>query len=135
MPFVLFVPERSPTAGDAYARELAATIEARIVTIAGRAPMPDEAAYAAARAAWEALDHDTRPLIAGASLPAFAPLASLFPSKDCAALVHHSLEQVADWPAPEHEWSAAIERQTLGLVPRVLVSSAAVAAAIAASAA
>jgi Glycosyl transferases group 1 len=131
---LLFVANHAPACEDAYARRLAATLALPVVPLWGRAPMPDEAAYEAARVAWDALAPETQPLIAGPALPAFAPLAHLFPARRAVALIHRPLAGLAGPPEPERQWLAAVDRQMLGLMPLIVASSQAVADAVSAEA-
>lgn len=133
MPFILFLPARPPTAEDVYARKLAATLDASVISIEGCVAQPDETAYGAARRAWDSLAPDARPLIAIGALPAFAPLAPLFAARGCVALVHHLLAPAMGEPTPDEARRAALEREALSAVPRAIVSSAAVGEAIRAS--
>lgn len=60
-----------------------------VVELAGRHPMPDTAAQAAARAALAALPADTIVVIDGLGLPAFAPLAGELENRRAIGLIHH----------------------------------------------
>ena len=121
--------------GDLYARRLAAALEMPVITLAGRAPLADEAAYAAARAAWEALATDTRPLIALSALPAFAPFAQQLGARRAVVVAHQPLALNSGLPDAEREWLAAAERQVLALAPELIASSEAAADAIVSEAA
>ena len=57
--------------------------------LAGRHPLPDDAARAAAAAAWQRIGDDTVPVIDGLCLPAFAPLAEALAARRTAGLIHH----------------------------------------------
>lgn len=133
MPFVLFLPERPATIEDVYARKLAATLDASVISLEGCTAQPDEATYGAVRCAWDSLAPDARPLIASGALPAFAPLAPLFGARGCAILVHHLLAPAMGEPTPDETRLAAIEREALSATPRAIVSSTAVGEAIRAS--
>ena len=121
--------------GDLYARRLAAALAVPVIALAGRAPLADEAAYAAARAAWEALAPDTRPLIALSVLPAFAPFAQQFGTRRAVVVAHQPLALASGLPDAEREWLAAAERQVLALAPELIASSEAAADAIVSEAA
>lgn len=133
MPFVLFLLKRPPTVEDVYARKLAATLDASVVSIKGCAAHPDEAAFEAARRAWDSLVPDVRPLIASGALPAFAPLAPRFGSRGSAILVHHSLAAWVEESRPDEARLAAIACVMRSAAPRTIVSSAGVGEVIRAS--
>lgn len=111
MTFVLLAAAGRLSGSDLYARRLAATLGAHVV------PIADEEASASARLAWEALDADARPLIAGAVLAAFRPIAQHLSRRGAAILMHE----------PQ-----ASGEETLAAVPLIVASSEAAAEAIAA---
>jgi hypothetical protein len=115
---------------DLYALRLTATLDVPVRTLAGRAPLADEAAYAAARAAWEGLDAERRPLIALSVLPAFAPFAPQLGARRAVVLAHQPLAEASGLPEAEREWLAVAERQVLTLSPDLIASSEAAAEAI-----
>lgn len=135
MAFVLFLSDQAPACEDAYARRLGALLGAVAVPIAGRVPVPDEAGYAAARAAWEAFGAEVRPLIASSVLPAFAPLADLFLTRRAAVLIHEPIGSVAESPDRDRQLLVAVQRRVLALAPSIVTSSEAAANAIAVGAA
>ncbi len=135
MSFVLFVAGERPCRADLYARRLAATLGAAVVPIAGGAPVADGDVRGPARAEWEALEADARPLIAGTVLSAFAPMATVFAERRAAILIHEPPASApgctdAAWAVP-----AASEKEALALAPLILASSEAAADAIAVGAA
>ncbi len=134
MSFVLFAAGERPCRADLYARRLAATLGAAVVPIAGSAAVADGEAWGSARAGWEALDADARPLIAGTALFAFAPMAAVFAERRAAILIHEppaSAPGCTDADAAR----AASEKEALASAPLILASSEAAADAIAAGAA
>lgn len=136
MPFALFAPERRPRAADIYARRLAEALDVPVIALPGGGlPAPDTAAFAAARAAWEVLPQGTRPLIAEAVLPAFAPFAQFFATRRAAAVIHDTGATASDRPNAGEPRVVVMARQMLGLMPQIVVSSAAVADAISSAAA
>jgi glycosyltransferase involved in cell wall biosynthesis len=60
-----------------------------VVELAGRHPLPDDAAEASARAALDGLSADTRVVIDGLGLPAFLPLRDELVRRRAVALIHH----------------------------------------------
>ncbi len=135
MRFILFTSDQEPAAADAYARRLAGLLDAAVVPIASRASVPDVAAYDAARAAWDALEPGTRPLIADAVLPAFAPLAPLLSARRVAIVIHEPFSSAPQLPEADRQLLAAVEQRMLALAPLIVASSEAAADAIAAEAA
>ncbi len=129
-PFVLFAAAFTDGCGDGYARRLAALLDIPVLALAGRTPLADEAAYTAARAAWEALAPETRPLIALSVLPAFAPLAQQLGARGAVVVAHQPLAEASGLPEAEREWLAVAERQVLALAPDLIASSEAAAEAI-----
>ena len=68
-------------------RALGHTVE--VVELHGRFPLPDEEARDSACAAWDRLPPDTRPLIDGLALLAFAGLDDALVARGAMALIHH----------------------------------------------
>jgi glycosyltransferase involved in cell wall biosynthesis len=96
MKLALLVPGPFSTisGGYGYDRRLvegfrAAGHEVRVVELEGRHPLPDEAAKASARAALEGIDAETRIVIDGLGLPAFAPLVEELAQRRAVGLIHH----------------------------------------------
>ncbi|HUC16293.1 MAG TPA: glycosyltransferase [Acetobacteraceae bacterium] len=127
---VLLASALTEACQDLYARRLAATLDVPVQSLAGRTPLADEAAYTAARAAWEGLDAETRPLIALSVLPAFAPFASQLGARRAVVLAHQPLAEASGLPEAEREWLAVAERQVLAFSPDLIASSEAAAEAI-----
>jgi glycosyltransferase involved in cell wall biosynthesis len=92
--------------------------------LAGAHPLPDNAAYAAAAQASQQAPEGSRPLIDGACLPAFAPLADALVAHDAAALVHHPTALETGRDADSRERLRAIEQSLLPQLRRVIVTSA-----------
>ncbi|WP_137177130.1 glycosyltransferase family 4 protein [Roseomonas sp. AR75] len=63
--------------------------EVRVVELPGRHPLPDAAATEAARAALDAIPMETRLVIDGLGLPAFAPFAEDLVQRRAVGLIHH----------------------------------------------
>jgi glycosyltransferase involved in cell wall biosynthesis len=68
-------------------RALGETVE--VVELAGRHPLPDAAAEAAARSALDAVPEGVRIIVDGLGLPAFAPLADRLVARGAVGLIHH----------------------------------------------
>jgi glycosyltransferase involved in cell wall biosynthesis len=80
--------------GYIYDRRLVAGLRAlghavQVVELAGHHPLPDEAAFAAARAALTAVPEGTRIVVDGLGLPSFAPLAEELAQRKAVGLIHH----------------------------------------------
>ncbi|WP_149541142.1 glycosyltransferase family 4 protein [Siccirubricoccus phaeus] len=90
--------------------------EVRVVELAGRHPLPDEAATAAARAALDNLPEGTRLLIDGLGLPGFAPFAAELEARRAMALIHHPT--ALEHGAPETD-RAALREMEAALFPRL----------------
>ncbi len=95
-PIALLVPGPFDTVsgGYLYDRRVVEGLRARgatvtVVELAGRHPLPDAAAEEAARAAITALPPETRIVVDGLGLPAFAPLGAALAGRGAVALIHH----------------------------------------------
>ena len=93
--------------------------EVAVHALAGRFPLVDRAARAAAAAAVEEMSGI--PVIDGLALPAFDDLAGRLPP--WVALVHHPLALETGLTAPEAAALDAIERRLVPLAARVIVTS------------
>jgi glycosyltransferase involved in cell wall biosynthesis len=101
------------------------TVEA--VELAGRHPLADETAQAAAAAAWQGLPDDSVPVIDALTLPAFAPFADALAARHSVALVHHPVALEPHHDAATRAALTALERRLLALFARVIVTSSATA--------
>ena len=90
--------------------------EVRVVELAGRHPLPDAAAEAAARAALAGLPEDARIIIDGLGLPAFAPLAEELVRRRAVALIHHPTALEPGFGAEARD---ALRRVETALFPRL----------------
>lgn len=135
MAFVLFARAESRSSGDLYASLLAEAVEADVVAVRGRGPVPDEEAYASARDAWMGLKPGLRPLIAGAVLPAFAPLMPEILRHRAALLLNEPLVAAPELGEHERAILAPVEQEMLALAPAIVASSETAADAIARAAA
>lgn len=96
---------------------------AEAVELVGRHPLPDDAALASARAAWEALPPDAVPVIDGLGLPAFAPLADALAERGAVALVHHPTALETGFPEADREALRETERALFGRAARIVATS------------
>lgn len=130
-------PFPAPAGGHAYARRLIEGLHAaghtvRVIDLPGAHPLPDAAARAAALAAWAALPADTCPVIDGLVLPAFAGHGDALAARPAAGLIHHP---TALDPGRSESERAGLRNTELRLLPRlarVIVTSEATAARLAA---
>ncbi len=97
----------------------------------GTHPLPDPAAIAAARAAWDSLAPDAIPVIDGLGLPAFADCASGFAARNAVGLIHHPTALEAGRTDAARDALRAIERDLFPALPRIIVTSDATAARLA----
>ena len=95
-----------------------------VVELAGRHPLPDEAALAAARAALDGLAEGTRIIVDGLGLPAFAPLADRLVARRAVALIHHPTAMEAGIGADAAAALRATEAAMFPRLARLVVSSA-----------
>ncbi len=117
-------PLSANSGGYGYDRRVIAEMRAAghtvdIHELQGRHPLPDDAAKASARAAWEALAPDALPIIDGLGLPAFDGLIN----RACIGLIHHPTSLEAGTSAPDAEALAAIEKRLFPALTACLVTS------------
>ncbi|HEX5078506.1 MAG TPA: glycosyltransferase family 4 protein [Geminicoccaceae bacterium] len=127
MHFVVPGPLDQRTGGYLYDRRIVEGLRAQgrevsVHELAGRFPLVDDAACAAAAAAIDALS-DGLPVIDGLALPAFADLADRLP-KRWVALVHHPLALESGLTAAQAETLARLEHRLLRAACCVIVTSA-----------
>ena len=129
-------PFDTVSGGYAYDRRIVAGLRAlghdvAVVELAGRHPLPDEAADAAARQAWTALPTDAVPVIDGLALPAFLPISDALAGR-AIGLIHHPTA-LESGRAPETAKRLRQAEQTLfPQLRRAIVTSEATAARLAA---
>ena len=99
-----------------------------MVELAGRHPLPDAAALAAARAALDGLPAEARIILDGLGLPAFAPLADELVARRAVALIHHPTAMEAGIGADAAAALRATEAAMFPRLARLVVPSAATAA-------
>jgi glycosyltransferase involved in cell wall biosynthesis len=130
-------PFPAPAGGHAYGGRLIQGLRAaghavRVIELPGGHPLPDAAARAAALAAWAALPAETAPVIDGLVLPAFAGHGDALAARPAVGLIHHP---TALDPGRGESERAGLRNTELRLLPRlarVIVTSEATAARLAA---
>jgi glycosyltransferase involved in cell wall biosynthesis len=95
----------------------------QVVELAGRHPLPDGAAEAAARAALAAVPATTRLIIDGLGLPAFAPLADTLAERRAVALIHHPTALEHGAPATDRNALRGIEAALYPRLARLIATS------------
>ncbi len=125
----LFVPApfNTVSGGYNYDRVIVAGLRARghvvdVLELGGTHPLPDAAAIASARAAWDNLRADTIPVIDGLCLPAFAPEA--IASRHTVGLIHHPTALETGHDAATRDALRSTERALMPLLARAIVTSA-----------
>jgi glycosyltransferase involved in cell wall biosynthesis len=95
----------------------------RIVELDGRHPLPDAAAEASARAALDAVPEDTRLIIDGLGLPAFAPFADELERRGAVGLIHHPTAIEPGVPEDERAKLKALETALFPRMARLIATS------------
>ena len=98
-------------------------VAVRVVELAGRHPLPDGAAEAAALQALEGLAPDERPIIDGLGLPAFAAMAEALVRRGAVALIHHPTALEPGFTAAEHARLKASESELFPRLARLVATS------------
>ena len=98
--------------------------EVQVVELAGRHPLPDDAAEAEARAALAALPAEARIIVDGLGLPAFAPVAEELAARRAVALIHHPTALETGFGADVREALRAKERALFPRMARLVATSA-----------
>jgi glycosyltransferase involved in cell wall biosynthesis len=91
--------------------------------LAGRHPLPDDAAFAAARAVWRELPAGVVPVIDGYALPAFAPLADALAARRAVGLIHHPTALEPEWSEAARTELRVAEQSLMPLLARLIVTS------------
>jgi glycosyltransferase involved in cell wall biosynthesis len=97
--------------------------DVRVVELAGRHPLPDAAAEAAAHDALAGLPGDARIIIDGLGLPAFAPLADELVRRRAVALIHHPTALEKGFGADAREALRGIETALFPRLARLVATS------------
>ncbi|WP_254453750.1 hypothetical protein [Siccirubricoccus sp. G192] len=121
-------PFDAVSGGYIYDRRLAEGLRAlghelRVVELAGRHPLPDAAAEAAAHAALDSVPEDWRLVIDGLGLPAFAPLAKELARRRAVALIHHPTALETGFPDADRAALKARERVLFPAMARLVATS------------
>ncbi len=139
MRIALLVPAPFDTisGGYIYDRRIVAGLRAAghvvvVVELAGRHPLPDEAAIATAQSAWAHLPEDATIVIDGLALPAFAGLADAFATRGVVGLIHHPTGLETGLDPVASTTLLATERAIFPRLPRIIVTSPFTGAALAA---
>jgi glycosyltransferase involved in cell wall biosynthesis len=130
MHITLFLPAPFDmvSGGYEYDRRMVAGLSAtghvvKVVELAGSHPLTDRAATEAARDAWANLPADTRPVIDGLALPAFAALGSELAARGTVGLIHHPTALETGLPENVQADLDAIERHLFQCLGRAIVTS------------
>ena len=121
-------PLQAVSGGYAYDRAMldglrAAGHDAAAVELAGRHPLADAAACAAAAAAFDAVPDDALPVIDGLALPALHDHASALAARRSVGLIHHPTALETGYTEAERDALRAAERSLMPLLARVIVTS------------
>jgi len=122
--FLVPGPLSAISGGYGYDRRIIAELRAAghsidIFEIAGRHPLPDDAAIAAARSAWAAMAPDALPLIDGLGLPAFDGIID----RRAIGLIHHPTSLEAGFSAPDTAALAGLEKRLFPALAGCIVTS------------
>lgn len=96
----------------------------QVVELAGSYPLADTEARNAASAAWAVLPDDTRPIIDGLALPAFADMSEALVARNAAVLIHHPTALETGLSDVDRAALLAIEKRLFPVLARVIVTSA-----------
>ncbi len=126
-------PFEAISGGYAYDRRMLAGLRAaghvaEVIELGGIHPLADDAARAAARAAWDALGaapphRASHLLIDGLALPAFAGMGDALAARGAMALVHHSTTLETGLSEADRARLHAVELSLLPRLARVIVTS------------
>jgi glycosyltransferase involved in cell wall biosynthesis len=94
-----------------------------VAALPGAYPLTDQAAYAGARAAWQALTPGTRPIIDGLALPAFLGLAGELARRDTVGLIHHPTALETGHSEEDRLSLREAEQRLMPLLSRIIVTS------------
>lgn len=104
----------------------------RVVELAGPHPLTDDFSRDAACAAWDSIADDSRPIIDGLALPAFAGLDDALAARNAVGLIHHPTALETGFSEEQRAALLAIEKRLLPRLARLVVTSAATAERLAA---
>lgn len=95
----------------------------QVIELDGRHPHPDEAATASARAALDAVGADTRIVVDGLGLPAFAPFVDELERRRAVGLIHHPTALEHGNPGPVQDALREAERALFPRLARLVATS------------
>ncbi len=131
MEIALLVPAPFETisGGYNYDRRMVAGLTAlghhvRVVELAGRHPLPDAKAEAAARAALDAVPEGTRIIIDGLGLPSFSLLADALEARDAKGLIHHPTALETGFAEADRAALRGMEQALFPRLARIIAPSA-----------
>jgi glycosyltransferase involved in cell wall biosynthesis len=121
-------PFDAVSGGYAYDRRIVAGLRetghtVNVVELPGMHPLTDDAARDAARDALDGLSTDSRPIIDGLALPAFAGLEDRLGAGNAVALIHHPTALETGFSDADRAALQAIEKRLLAGLTRVIVTS------------
>lgn len=94
-----------------------------VVELMGAFPLVDDLARGSARAAWDRLPPDTKPVIDGLALPAFAEPEDTISARGSVGLIHHPVSLETGLNDAERAALADIERRLFPRLTRLIVTS------------
>lgn len=95
-----------------------------VIELPGVFPLADTTAQDAACAAWDRLEHGTRPVIDGLALPAFAGLDDALTARDAFALIHHPTALETGLDERARDLLRAREQRLFSRMTRLIATSA-----------
>lgn len=121
-------PIETVSGGYAYDRRIVAGLReaghsVRVNQLEGTFPLADETARAAARAAWDSIGEESRSIIDGLALPAFAGLEDALAARETVALIHHPTAFETGFSETERVALLGTEKRLLARMSRVIVTS------------
>jgi glycosyltransferase involved in cell wall biosynthesis len=102
-------------------RDSGHTVE--VAELNGVFPVADTVASDAARAAWDRLPRDTRPVIDGLALPAFRGLEDAIAARGTVGLIHHPVSLETGLSEADQALLTELEHRLFQRLPRVIVTS------------
>ena len=126
--FAVPAPLSAISGGYEYDRRILAGLrdlghEIRVEEMAGRHPLPDAAAEAAARGVLDRLGPEEALVVDGLGLPALAPLLDEGWTGRCLGLIHHPTALERGFPDAEREALRGIERAIFPRLARLVTTS------------
>jgi glycosyltransferase involved in cell wall biosynthesis len=121
-------PFDAVSGGYAYDRRIVAGLReaghtVRVVELAGTFPLADGAAHDDTHAAWDNIAVDSRPVIDGLALPAFAGLDDALVARDTVGLIHHPTALETGFSESARTALLGIEKRLLPRLARIIVTS------------